>query len=197
MDINKEILEKLDFHPLTYDRWSDFEYLFGEKGACGGCWCMLWRLKHKEFEEQKGDGNKMMMRELIRSGEVPGIIAYYKGKAVGWCSVSPRERFSALDRSRILKPIDDKPVWSVVCFYIEKRYRKIGLSGELLSYVINYCRKQGAQIIEGYPVEPKKDYTADVFAWTGLVSAFTNAGFKEVARRSATRPIMRYEIEYT
>ena len=122
MDNKNAILKKIEFHPLTYERWPDFELLFGEKGACGGCWCMWWRLKRSEFEKQKGKGNKQMMKKLIKSGEIPGIIAYYDNQPVGWCSISPRERFYALERSRILKRIDDKPVWSVVCFFIAKPY---------------------------------------------------------------------------
>ena len=62
----------LEFHPVTSDRWTDFERLFGERGACGGCWCMLWRLKRSEFERQKGRANKESMRRLIVSGEIPG-----------------------------------------------------------------------------------------------------------------------------
>ena len=195
MDKNSVILRKIEFHPLTLERWPDFELLFGEKGACGGCWCMWWRLKSSEFKELKGNGNKQMMKNLIISGEVPGIIAYYNKLPVGWCSVSPREQFSALERSRVLKRIDEKPVWSVVCFFIAKPYRKIGLTRELLNFIIKYCAGQGAKIIEGYPVQPRKSEVPGVFAFTGFASAFQKAGFKEVARRSETRPIMRYEIE--
>ncbi len=192
MNNKKEILKSLEFYPLTYDRWDDFELLFGKNGACGGCWCMWWRLKRSDFEKQKGDRNKELMKELIQAGEIPGIIAYHNNQPVGWCSVAPREQFSALERSRILKRIDDQPVWSIVCFFIAKPYRKIGLSAELLNFVIGYCIKQGAKIIEGYPHLPKKSEMPDVFAWTGFASAFIKVGFKEVARRSESRPIMRY-----
>jgi GNAT superfamily N-acetyltransferase len=188
------ILGEMEFYPLTYDKWPDFELLFGEKGACGGCWCMWWRLKRSEFEQLKGNGNKQMMKNLIKSDEIPGIIALHNNRPAGWCSVAPREQFPALERSRILKRVDEKPVWSVVCFFIAKPYRKIGLTRELLNYAIKYCTEQGAKIIEGYPVQPKKSHMPDVFAYTGLASAFQKAGFKEVARRSETRPVMRYEI---
>ena len=182
---------KLRFEPLTIDLWDDFSELFGPRGACGGCWCMYWRLTHSEFEQNKGDKNKRAMKALVKSGEVPGIIAYERGEPVAWCSIAPRERFSRLDRSRILKPVDDKPVWSVVCFFIAKRARKRGLSLAILNAAVRYAFEHGAGIIEGYPVEPKKGKTADVFAYTGLASVFTRAGFDEVARRSETRPIMR------
>ena len=184
----------LKYHPVTKSRWLDFETLFGEKGACGGCLCMLWRLTRKEFEQQKGEGNRQAMKSIIESGKKPGLLAYAGKQPVAWCSVAPREQFPALDRSRILKKIDDEPVWSISCFFIHKNYRKQGLGVRILEAVTQYVRKRGGKIIEGYPVEPKKGKTADVFVWTGLASIFKKAGFTECARRSETRPIMRYHI---
>ena len=181
--------------PLTAGRWSDFETLFGPRGACGGCWCMWWRETHAEFERRKGEGNKRAMRRIISLGEVPGIIGYLEGEPVAWCSVTPRERFPRLERSRILKRIDEEPAWSVVCFYIAKQYRKLGLSLMMLEEAVRYAASNGARIVEGYPVEPKKGSTADVFAYTGLARVFRSAGFSEVARRSETRPFMRFLID--
>lgn len=194
MESRNEVLDNLEFHPLTLDRWPHFEVLFGEKGACGGCWCMWWRLKRSEFEKQKGQKNKESMHQIVESGDIPGILTYYNDQPIAWCSISPREKYPSLDRSRVLKPVDNKPVWSIVCFFIAKPYRKMGITVRLLKYVVEYCQKQGAKIVEGYPIDPKKPKMPDVFAWTGFVSAFRAAGFKEVARRSETRPIMRYEL---
>lgn len=187
-------LPKLEFFPLTKERWPDFERLFGERGACGGCWCMWWRLKRSLFDAQKGDKNRKAMKAIVDSGEVPGILALAGDQPVGWCSVAPRDHFSALGRSRILKKVDETPVWSVVCFFVEKKLRNSGLSVRLLRAAIDYVKRQGGSVLEGYPTEPKKDKMPAAFAWTGLASAFTAAGFTEVARRSETRPIMRYTI---
>ncbi len=187
----KITIRGLKFYPVTDDRWDDFEKLFGQRGACGGCWCMWWRLTRKEYDQQKGAGNKKAMKNIIQSGATPGIMAYVKNEPVAWCSVAPREKYPSLERSRVLKRVDDSPVWSVVCFYIAKEYRHRGLSVRLLKEAKKYCKTQGAKIIEGYPTEPRKDLMPDAFAWTGLSSAFKKAGFKEVARRSETRPIMR------
>jgi len=184
----------LSFHPLTSERWKDFEALFGERGACGGCWCMYWRLKRSEYNKLKGEGNKKAIKKIIMADEVPGILAYDNHEPIGWCAVSPRSKYSALERSRILQPVDDKPVWSVVCFFIAKSYRKKGVTIKLLDAAVKHAKKNGAKIVEGYPVEPKKGEIPDVFAYTGLSEAFLKAGFKEVLRRSETRPIMRYYL---
>jgi GNAT superfamily N-acetyltransferase len=185
---------KLEFHPLTPDRWRDFEALFGARGACGGCWCMWPRLARSQYESQKGALNKRVMKRLVDRGHTPGIIAYRDGQPIAWCSVAPREEFLRLERSRILKPVDAQPVWSVVCFFVAKEHRGGGLSISLLKAAIDFVRGRGGRIVEGYPVEPNKQQAA-AFMWTGLASAFIKAGFKEVERRSETRPIMRYAIK--
>jgi GNAT superfamily N-acetyltransferase len=186
---------KLEFYPLTPERWGDFELLFGERGACGGCWCMYWRLKRSVFNVQKGQGNKEAMRALVAAGEVPGILAYAGGAPVGWCAVAPRECYPALQRSRVLRPSDDTPVWSVSCLFVAKDYRNRGVSVRLLEAAVAHVRKQGGTVVEGYPVEPKTVPMPAAFAWTGLASAFLKAGFVECARGSATRPIMRRALK--
>lgn len=197
MNISEEIKTRSEysFYPVTKKKWKDFERLFGEKGACAGCWCMYWRIRRKEYDNLRGAGTKRKMKNLVTKGTVPGILAYADKQPVGWCSVAPRDDFPILENSRVLKRIDDKPVWSVVCFYINKNYRGKGLTVELLNAAKKYVKIKKGKIIEGYPIEPRSGKTADVFAWTGLASAFLKAGFKEVERRSETRPIMRFFIK--
>jgi GNAT superfamily N-acetyltransferase len=190
----KPVKTDLRFYPLTADRWDDLEKLFGPRG-CGGCWCMWWRLKRSEFGRLQGEGNKQAFKLIVDSGDVPGILAYADGQPVAWCAVAPREVYSALERSRTLKRVDDKLVWSVVCFFVVKSFRGKGMTGELLKAAIEYVRKRDGKIVEAYPVEPKKDKIPDIHAYTGLASTFRKAGFVEVLRRSETRPIMRYFIE--
>jgi GNAT superfamily N-acetyltransferase len=184
----------LDVHPLTPDRWPDLVRLFGERGACGGCWCMYWRLRHAQFQEQKGEANKRALKQLTDRGVVSGLLAYLDGEPVGWCALAPREQYSRLESSRILKPVDDQPVWAITCFFMAKPYRGKGILAHLLKSAIAYAAKNGARIVEGYPIEPKQGRLADPFVYTGLASTFRKMGFQEVVRRSETRPLMRYVV---
>lgn len=182
---------KFQFHPLTPDRWPDLEALFGAKGACGGCWCMTWRLSRAQFDAQKGAGNKRAFKKLVTQGRAPGVLAYAGKQPVGWCAVAPREDYPALERSRVLAPVDDKAVWSVSCFFIAREFRRQGMSVLLLQAAVKFAKSQGAKIVEGYPQDLGKATLPAPFVWTGLLPTFTAAGFKEVARRSAKRPVMR------
>jgi hypothetical protein len=187
--------DQFTFYPLTPDRWKDFEMLFGPKGACAGCWCTFWMLKRSEYDKQRKSGEtKKYFNEIVNEKFPPGVLAYDGNIAIGWCAIQPRENYPVLKNSRILKPVDDKPVWSIVCFYVQSKYRKLGLTINLIKEATALAKSCGAKIVEGYPVEPRK-ITAPVFIYTGIASAFLKAGFKEVARRSETRPIMRKLIK--
>jgi GNAT superfamily N-acetyltransferase len=187
-------LEKLTVEPLTAERWSDFEALFGERGACGGCWCMYPVLSRKAYEAGKGAVNRRSMRARVRGREEPGILGYVRGEPTAWCSLGPRERFTRLAGSRILAPVDERPVWSIVCFFVARAWRQRGLSLQLIEAACRFAAQRGAHCIEAYPVAPKNDPMPPAFAWTGIASAFFEAGFEEVARRSPTRPIVRREL---
>lgn len=180
---------EFSWHPLTLDRWNDLQTLFGPNGACGGCWCMYWRMARKDFVASKGAVNQAKFQEVIQSGS-PGVLLYHEAAPVGWCAVAPREDYPVLARSRVMAPVDDKAVWSVSCFFVRKEWRKKGLGVRLLKAAVEFAKVQGGGVLEGYPTDSGKQ-TAAPFVWTGLASMFKKAGFKEVARRSATRPIFR------
>jgi GNAT superfamily N-acetyltransferase len=155
---------------------------------------MTPRLSRSEYEQKKGDGNRRAMRALVDAGRVPGLLGFLGTEPVGWVSLEPRAVFPRLASSRVLAPVDDAPVWSIVCLFVAKPHRRSGISVRLLRAAVDWARSRGASIVEGYPVEPRLDTVPDVFAWTGIVSAFETAGFREVLRRSEGRPIMRRRV---
>lgn len=185
----------LSFYPLTIDKWKDFENLFGEKGACAGCWCMFWFMNKKEWDEKRKDGRtKKEMKKMVKNNIEPGIIAYDNDEPIGWIAIRPREKYSRLSNSKILQPIDNKPAWSIVCFFVHKDYRKRGVSVGLIKNACKFAASKGGTIIEAYPIDTKNKPGVPAFIYTGTASAFKKAGFNEVARRSDTRPIMRLRL---
>jgi len=187
-------MAKMTFHPLTPDRWTDFTTLFGKNGAASGCWCMWWRQTRAEFDRDHGEKNKRAMKRIVDSGEVPGIIAYKGDEPVGWCSIAPRERYPSLDRSRVLKRLDDKPVWSLVCLFVHRDHRGKGMGVAMAKAAVAYARSQGVRIIEAYPTAPRGRKLQSVSSFMGTPSLFAKAGFKEVARPSDARVIMRRRL---
>lgn len=185
---------RLKCEPLSTDRWRDLETLFGEKGGCAGCWCMWWRLDPKAWTAGKGAKNKRALRAIVSSGREPGVLAYRDGVPVGWCAVEPRECYPRLGRARSLKPVDDRPVWSVTCFFVAPPERRKGTSVALLKAVADHVKARGGTTIEGYPVVPSTDAMPAAFAWTGTLRSFLAAGFREVKRPSKSKAIVRLEL---
>jgi GNAT superfamily N-acetyltransferase len=155
---------------------------------------MYWRLPNRQFQAQSGEGNWAALKDIVSAGFPVGLIAYSSSEPAGWCAIAPREEYTRLERSRVLAQVDEQPVWSVPCFFVAKKFRRQGLTVSLLKAAVKYAQEQGAQIVEGYPIDPKTGRSPDAFVYTGLVSAFVKAGFTEVARRSETRPVMRFFI---
>jgi GNAT superfamily N-acetyltransferase len=185
--------------PATAKRWADIETLFGAKGAYAGCWCMFWRLDRADFKKMKGEGTKAVLKGMTTNNDVAGVLAYFDNQPIGWCSVSPRKDYAALEHSRILKRIDDKPVWSIVCFFVSKPFRSKGVMSELLRGAVKYAIEQGAQVIEGYPIDMQTHkligQTLNSYSgYMGIASIFRAAGFVKVADASETQLIMRYTV---
>ena len=152
---------------------------------------MHWRLTRAVFERQKGAGNRAAMRRLVHVSRPPGVLAYAGDDAVGWCAVAPREEFVRLQRARVLRRLDDVPVWSIVCLFVAAPHRRRGVSTALIDGAARFAAGHGATVVEGYPVDAGTRDMPPVFAWTGTAAAFAAAGFAEVGRGSPTRPIMR------
>lgn len=192
-DSYPDIAGEMTFEPLTRKNWGLFTELFGERGACGNCWCMYFRLNLTEFKEGKqDDGNKNAMKQLVWNNMPTGLLGIYDGKAIGWVAFAPREDFPKLARSRVHKPIDDAKVWSLTCFFIDKQFRRIGVSVAMLNGLKRYAQEQHIPIIEAYPTIPTTETLPDSFAWIGLYRSFEKAGFKIVDNTSKNRPMVRY-----
>lgn len=179
-----------EIHPLTPDRWADLEILFGPRGACYGCWCMYWLLPRKEFDAGKGEVNRLAFKTRIEAGFVPGLLAYVDGKPVGWVAVGPREQYPLLERSRVLARVDDMPVWSIVCFFVNSKARHQGMTTLLIGAAEDFARSHGAKMIEAYPMDPDKKRN-DAFLYMGTSSTFKKIGYFEAIRRSTSHPVMR------
>jgi len=190
---------KLTIRPVTPERWPDLEAIFNARGCsiARGCWCMCYRRSGARPPLPRGmtraKANRADLKALVDSGKPPGLIAYRGRAPVGWISLGPREEFAKLERSPVMKPVDDKPVWSVICFVIPSEHRRQGVAHTLLRGAIDYARKHGATLLEAYPVD-KRGRASDDTMWFGAKSMYDRAGFKEVARRKPTRPIVRRRV---
>jgi GNAT superfamily N-acetyltransferase len=181
---------KLSIRPLTPNLWPALRRLFGENGACYGCWCMYWRIGNA-YRKTPREKNKAAFRKLVKRGPPPGLIAFHGHLPVGWCQLTPRDALPWLERSWRLKRLDDLPVWSISCFYIRKGYRRKGITSALIAAAVKIAKKAGAPALEAYPLDANLTPSA---SGTGYASTFERAGFKIIGRRVPSRPIMRRDL---
>jgi GNAT superfamily N-acetyltransferase len=182
--------------PLTPETWADLEALSELPGGTivRGCWCMYYRRSGPvSVSAAAGVENKRLLRGLVDGGVVPGLVGYLGDEPVGWISLGPREDYAKLRRSRVMKPVDDREVWTVVCTFVAKQYRGRGLQHRLLAAGVDFARSQGVRTLEAFPVD-KPERSHDDFMFFGSRSLYERAGFKEVVRRSPTRVVMRREL---
>lgn len=184
----------MEVRAVTPENWDDFLEVMGPRGGEAGCFCMFYRQTSREFDENKGERNRALMKDIVDSGQVPGLIGYRDGAPVGWVQVGPRDWYGRLYRSRVTKPLDDRPAWAITCFVIPREHRRTGVASALLAAAVDYARDMGAEVVEGYPVDPKSEEVPGIWSWMGFPSMFESCGFREVARRTDTRPFMRLEL---
>ena len=181
----------IEVRPLERTDWAVVEELFGERGACGGCWCMLWRAPRggRAFEEQKGEPNRAAFRALVEAGQVHGILAFAAGRPVGWCSFGPAASFPGLLRSRVLARPRSAGTWSVTCFFIARGWRGRGVGTRLLQAAVARAFALDAAEVEGFPAVPRSGgQLPGPFAWTGVPALFEAAGFTAEPDPPGARP---------
>lgn len=181
--------------PLTPDRWPDLEAVFHARGCsiARQCWCMAYRLSGSRGPPPGttlAQSNRAALKALVDAGHPPGLIGYRGKVPVGWVSIGPRAEFERLRRSPVMKAVDGKPVWSIVCFVVPGEFRGQGVAHALLRGAVAYAGKQGATLVEAYPVD-KPVRSKDDCMWFGAKSMYDKAGFREVARRKPHRPVVR------
>jgi GNAT superfamily N-acetyltransferase len=180
----------VEFHPVTPDRLADLSRFSEAHGKFRYCSCMRWRMTSGEVQRSTKDDRVAALADLVRRDVPVGVLAYHDEEPIGWCSVAPRETYAGLERYRALPRLDDVPVWSVVCFFVDRRVRRQGVTLGLLQAAVGYAQAAGATIVEGYPVEPG----AGLYTYMGSPAIFRAAGFREVTPPGQSRQVWRYEI---
>jgi GNAT superfamily N-acetyltransferase len=189
-------------HPVTPDRFEDFADVVNKNRRENHCWCLSHRLSAKEIEELGGTGSgrrETAVRRLCEREHPPGVVTYLDGEPVGWCSIGPRSEIPRIAASKLIRPVDDVPVWSIICVIVRSGFRKRGVTGHLIEGAVEYARSQGAPAVEAHPVDPvgRMDLT---MAFVGTKEMFEHAGFEVIGTTDAVasqmpRLVMRRTLE--
>lgn len=186
-------------HPVTPDRFEDFADVINPNRRETHCWCLSHRLRAPEIEERGHGSREQAMRSLCEEHYPPGVITYSDDVPVGWCNIGPRADIPRLAGSKLIRPVDDVPVWSIICVVVRGGHRKKGVSAHLIEGAVQYAADNGAPAVEAYPVDPpgRMDTT---MAFVGTRAMFERVGFRIIGQTDAKasklpRLVMRREIE--
>jgi len=191
------VSENIRFEELRPDLWPAVERLFSPNGACAGCWCMWWRAEsRKAWNQMRGAQAKKAFKNLVQKSKAHGILAFAGDEPVGWCSFGPRPDFPVLETVRAYTRDDTTNVWSIICFFIHRKWRGKGLSRGLLGASVQAMQKRGVKIIEGYPTTTTKGgkRLTSSLAWTGPLKIFEELGFKTVQSTNPLKPLLRLKL---
>lgn len=186
------MLDAIECHPATPDRWHDLEAVFAGRGDPAKCWCSFWYLSNKAYSAGTPEDKRSALQERVKGKLAPGVLAYADGLPAGWAGIAPRATYDRLVRNRqSLRAVDERPVWSLTCLVVHRDFRRQGLMRPLIRGAVDFAVANGAIAVEAYPVEADRKLTMyDLFV--GTISAYQEIGFVEVARHTPTRPILRY-----
>ena len=183
----------LTFRKVDKTNWADLVRLFNGRGGPKNCWCMLWREKPPgarggDVETRKAV-LKAALRKRVEDGTPIGLLGYDGKKPVAWCSVAPRPSYRSLGGPEA--PVEEAAaIWSLACFFVLRAMRGTGVADQLLKAAIAYAKREGAKIVEAYPV----DRDSPSYRFMGIVGAFEKAGFERVGRAGSRRHVMRLSI---
>lgn len=192
--VNRSERDPVKIRALRKTDWPQVEQLFGAKGACGGCWCMLWRVPKggKLWAASKGETNRLAFKALVESGKARGLLAFDGAQPVAWCSLGPREDFPKIDNSPSLNVPMPAGAWVVSCLYVAAPWRGRGVGEQLLLAAVEYARRKKAGALFGYPSKPPAGVKLPAaFAWTGVPAMYRHAGFRALRSSAFSRPVYR------
>ncbi|MGH2446078.1 MAG: GNAT family N-acetyltransferase [Candidatus Limnocylindria bacterium] len=190
--------DALEILPLTPERLPDLASLFGQGGDPKRCWCSFFRLRNADVVGATAETNRKVLERAVEvtttEGRAPGLVAYRDGEPIGWVSLGPRDDYQRLQHSKVLAPLDEQPVWSIVCFVVSRRARKQGVANVLLEVAIAYAAEHGATLLEAYPVDTHGGRIPSANVYKGTLAMFRRAGFSVVAERQFNRTTPVHQI---
>jgi len=171
--------------PVTPDRFEDFADVVNPNRRETHCWCVSHRLRQRDIDELGAGSREQAMRALCARENPPGVVTYQDGVPVGWCNIGARSDNPRLAHSTVMLPVDDVPVWSIVCVVVRSGHRKQGVTGQLIEGAVAYAASRGAPAVEAYPVDPPRRMDLTM-AFVGTKAMFDRAGFSVIGVTAAT-----------
>jgi GNAT superfamily N-acetyltransferase len=183
----------LTVRALAPDTWDAFADLVERhNGVFGGCWCTYFQTMHEE-KTFEAASNRALKERLVREGRAHASLVFADDVAVAWCEFgSCAELPNIYHRKQYEEEADLHPDYRITCLFIDKRYRRHGLSRIALQGALDLIAQAGGGIVEGYPHDPEGRRVAVLY--NGTRNLFERAGFELVRAKGQRNTVMRRTV---
>jgi GNAT superfamily N-acetyltransferase len=138
--------------PLAADTWDAFARLVERhNGVFGGCWCTWFHTFHGE-KTFTAEGNRALKQRLVEEGRAHAALVFDGDEAIAWCQYgSPDELPNIHHRKEYEATRDELPDYRITCIFVDKRYRRKGVTEAALHGAVDLIAQAGGGVVEGYP----------------------------------------------
>ncbi|WP_405064299.1 GNAT family N-acetyltransferase [Kribbella sp. NBC_01505] len=175
---------------LGPDTWDAFAAMVERhNGVFGGCWCTYFQTMNSE-KERTYEANRSLKQRLVEEGRAHAALVFDGDEAVAWCEYgSPEELPNIYHRKQYDAELDLLPDYRITCIFVDKRYRRTGLSKVVLQGALDLMSAAGGGIVEGYPHDPGGKKKSVLY--NGTRTMFEQAGFEFIRAKGIGNCVMR------
>jgi GNAT superfamily N-acetyltransferase len=181
--------------PLGSDTWDAFARLVERhNGVWGGCWCLSFHPKYPE-RGQSLEGNRALKQRLVEEDKAHAALVFDGDRAIGWCQYgSPEELPNIYHRKEYEAGLVQSPDYRLTCFFIDRDYRRDGVSAIALQGALDLIAADGGGLVEAYPQDTQGKKTSASFLYNGTRGLFEQAGFEYERPKGKNHCVMRKRI---
>ncbi|HUP17636.1 MAG TPA: GNAT family N-acetyltransferase [Acidimicrobiia bacterium] len=184
--------------PLGRDTWDAYEQLIERhNGVWGGCWCLYFHPKSPE-RGQSVECNRALKQRLVYEGQAHAAVVFDGDRAVGWCQYgTPEELPTITHRKEVEAGLAERPECRLTCFFVDRDYRRDGVSAVALRGALDLIAEAGGGIVEAYPYDNQGEKVSASFLYNGTRRLFEQAGFEYERPKGKNHCVMRRRIAPT
>lgn len=164
-------------------------------GVFGGCWCTWFHRPAGDAPGVEGlgegfDSNRRIKERLVREGRSRAALVFDGDEVVGWCQFgTPAELPNIYHRKQYLEEVEQLPDFRLTCIFVDKRYRRRGVSAIALQGALDLIAAAGGGVVEGYPHDTEGKKISVLY--NGTRSLYERAGFTYVRPKGKRNCVMR------
>jgi GNAT superfamily N-acetyltransferase len=180
-----------EVRPLGEETWDAFARLVERhNGVFGGCWCTWFHTLHSE-KTFTAEGNHTLKKRLVEDDRAHAALVFDGDEAVAWAQFGPPAELPNIHhRKEYEENLDKLPDYRITCIFVDKKYRRKGVTAIALRGAIELIAQAGGGVVEGYPHDTTDGRKVSVL-YNATRSLYEDAGFDYLRPKGQRNCVMR------